>query len=141
MSHAYPLEKGQIAFHRDDQILLATNFTYTPSPRRIEQVVSVQLDFRAAAAGPDREVRIVVSDATGQIQIVGSNQRTPQAGVSIWQYIENVGLFTDVPTEYGFWPTNLIIPLGGTLTSDIVNLAFPDTLRDLRIVLQTWTRT
>lgn len=118
-----------------------TNWTYSPNARRIEQVISIQCTLTTDANAGNREVVITMDDATSELWRVGSNQVTTANETQVWQYIENVGLFSSNDVVYSFWPTTLILPLTAVLASDVQNFQAGDTLTDIRIVLATWVRT
>lgn len=141
MPNPFPLELGQLTIERVTNPGVGTNFTYSPSPRRIEQVIAVQYTLATDANVGTRRARLIVSDTTGQILRIGSDHTIIASRTEVWQFIGNIATLTDENTNYQSLPDHIILPVGGSLASEITAMEAGDQLSDIRIVLATWIRT
>ena len=141
MANPFPLELGQLTIERVTNPGVFSNWSYTPSPRRIEQVISVQFLLTTDANAANRQARILIKDSTGEILRIDNDQVTPASLVETIQYLQGGGGFTQVGTIYAVWPTTIILPIGGTISTSIQFMQAGDEITDIRIVLATWIRT
>lgn len=141
MADNFPLENGQLTIIRVANPAVASNWLYAPSLRRIERPIAIQFQIVTDGTAADRECRLRIHDATGAIISIGSSQATPANNTELWQYTQNIGLFTNNSVAYQFLPPNLELPLDGDIRSNVQNIQAGDQLSAIIIVLATWVRT
>lgn len=142
MADNFPLGLGQIITERPANPAAGANLVYTPSPRRIEQPLAIQMTLTTDASVPARTVRYRMLDATGETIRISSSQTQGASVVRLWYYLQGTAMFLDNANNYfAPWPDNLIIPLAGSLNSSLTNFAAADQISDIRIIMATWVRT
>ena len=139
-----PLEFGRQFIRRPTNPAADTDFSVGAENSFVEALVSVMFTFVTAGGGSTRSVAIEIADATGVIQVIGTNQTQSGGQTLRYMCIQNIGLFEansmDLDTSFFFMPQNLVIPRGGTVASQISGTSATDQISDIVVVTRTWAR-
>ena len=142
--YSVPLKFGNQIITRINDPAAGANFTFTPHIERLELLYSIIFDFDADANAANRSAQIDISDGTGVIQRIGTNQTVTANQNHAFSVIGAAGNFENGnfarDTSYIEMPPDLILPRTSTVTSNFANIQVGDQIANVIIITYAWQR-
>lgn len=146
MDSPFPLKHGNIKITAIADPAVATGFTYTPSPRLIEQLYSIfyilTRDANAASVRVsfdiDDTTRVITRLTTAQSNIVSTTNRV--SWLINGPDLNNSGV-AGAENFLAFIPPDLILPIGATITQILGNVQVGDQVSAIVVLTKIWSRT
>ncbi len=146
MANNFPIKHGRMLITPIADPAPGALFTYTVSPRLIEQLYSIHFLLDTAAGGSARRTFFQIDDSvnvianfTDTIDIAANTIARQTWLINAPAVLNTAPGVIDLSTH--FIPPDYIMPLGGTLTQFTTNIAGGDQVSAIIVVTKVWSRT